>query len=154
MVVVRKAKICDLDRLPNLAIELLSYHNFDDYFSLVDGAWNLLHKFIKRCIYSKNCIVIVADDNGSLVGYCIAEISRRPPVFPNNRIVYIWDVFLEEKYRHRGYGREMIDRISQWSKEKGVDYLELNVHPQNQVGVSAWENMGFVTYLYHKRKKI
>ena len=100
---IRKAKLKDLDILSKMSLSLLKYHQkFDKYFSPSKNADKFLKSFQKKCIYSKNYYLIVSILDGKINGYALAGLSSRPPIFKDRKVGFIYDVYVEEKFRKKG----------------------------------------------------
>lgn len=58
-------------------------------------------------------------------------------------------VFIDEKYRNQGLGKELFDWISQYCKEKGVEALELNTYTGNRKSHKFYTQEDFEIYGFH-----
>lgn len=58
---------------------------------------------------------------------------------------YIFDVFVNEKYRGNGYAGEMIRRLMEYLHKKGIDSADLAVSLSNTSAIRAYEKIGFTT---------
>ena len=56
---------------------------------------------------------------------------------------------VDEAYRRKGLAREMISFIRDYTKEKGIKRLEMNVWDFNQGAIAFYEEAGFTTYRRH-----
>lgn len=75
-------------------------------------------------------------DSGILVGYCITTLS------PENK-GEIDSIYVEEKYRSLGIGKELMKRSLMWMDEKGVKTRKVAVATSNQETISFYESYGF-----------
>lgn len=82
-------------------------------------------------------VVLVKDKKyGNLVAYCVTTIS------PDNQ-GEIDSIYVEEKYRGRGVGEELMKRSLGWLDKNSVQKKTINVSFDNQEVVSFYERFGF-----------
>ena len=48
------------------------------------------------------------------------------------KYAYIQDFVVKETCRNKGIGAELMDASKRWAKERGMDYLQLSVLPENK----------------------
>ena len=158
--IIKKAKIKDIPNLVQLAVELLKYHKrFDSYFSPAKNVKDVYAKFFKRCIYSTTRQLLVTEYDGEIVGYILGEISSRPSTFKIRNIGTINDMFVVEKFRKSGVGKQLLTELLNWIKNKKskypkLNYIELSVHTKNIIGQRAWAKYGFKEFISKQRIKI
>ena len=58
---------------------------------------------------------------------------------------YIFDVYVNEKYRGKGFAGEMICQLMDYLHEKGIDSAQLAVSMTNKSAIRAYEKTGFVS---------
>ncbi|BDZ69915.1 GNAT family N-acetyltransferase [Methanobacterium petrolearium] len=87
---------------------------------------------------NKDMLISLAEDKdlGILVAYCITTISRENEG-------EIDSIYVEEKYRSLGVGRELMKRSLMWMDEKGTKIRKVMVAIGNQEAVSFYEGYGF-----------
>jgi ribosomal protein S18 acetylase RimI-like enzyme len=56
---------------------------------------------------------------------------------------YIYDIEVRPEQRRRGHGRAILDRLAEWSRERGIDSIGLNVFGHNKGAVALYEEAGF-----------
>ena len=157
---IRKAKIKDIPSIAKLAVELLKYHaNFDPYFAPAENAEDIYAKYFKRCIYSPSKQLLVAECDGEIAGYALIEITSRPPVLKVGNMGLVDDIFMVEKFRKKGVGKQLFIGMLDWiNKEKSkyatLDYIELSVNLMDNISQKAWAKYGFKEYMSKQRMKI
>jgi L-amino acid N-acyltransferase YncA len=151
----RKAKLADLDRVTDLAVALQRYHEpFDRGFALRSDAKRGMKRFIKRSLCSKKSLLIVAEENKKIVGYLLATLASRPPIFKQRQYGFVMDAYVSEKYRGKGATKGMLSEAYSWFKKHKVKEAVLTVHTENSLGIRVWEKEGFETVFLRKRKWI
>jgi ribosomal protein S18 acetylase RimI-like enzyme len=152
---IRKAKLKDIQQISDLAVNLLKYHtDFDPYFSLASNAMEIYYKHFRRCVYSKNKLLLVAEEDNKIIGFALGELGYRPPVFAIRKIGFISDVFVDKDFRKSGIGKIFLNELCQWFKKNGLRYIELTVHVKNEIGIKVWTKYGFETYLSRQRVEL
>ena len=152
---IRKAKLKDIKQTADYGVSLLKYHyDFDPYFAPAKNVNDVYLKFFKRCIYSKNRHLLVAEENGKIIGYAIGELGSRPPVFKIRKIGFISDIFVEKEFRKLGIAKQFLLELNKWFKSKKLKHIEMTVHAKNEIAKKAWAKYGFEDYMIKQRVEI
>ena len=77
---------------------------------------------------------IGVEENGKLIAGLIAYMS----VY---KILYVDTVFVDEKYRRQGYGRNLIQEMERQAKEQGVNTIRLDTF--NWQGTGFYKALGY-----------
>lgn len=149
---IRKAKPKDIEQVTEYGVSLLKQHyDFDSYFAPAKNVHEVYQKFFKSCIHAKNRNLLIAEENGKIVGYAVGELGSRPPVFKIRKFGFISDVFVEKKFRKQGISKQFLLELKKWFKSKNLKHIELTVHVKNEVGKKAWGKYGFEDYIIKKK---
>lgn len=152
---IRKAKLSDIEQVVKLSLMMQRYHvAFDSNFALTKNAAEELAPFLKRWLRSRKKLFLVAEEDKKIVGYTLAMLSMRPPIFKHRKYGFITDVFVSAKYRNRGITKGMLEGTYTWLRKHGVKEAVLTVHAMNKLGITVWEKEGFETVFLRKRKLI
>jgi len=152
--IIRKARVADVDRIAKMNLDLLKMHNrFDERFQLKKGALKLLKEHMRKKVYSNNVQIYVAEDQ-DVIGFMVAKIEKNFPAFKESQFGHIGATYVEKKYRKSGLGRKLLDNSIEWLKGKGVKNVALHVHEKNAIGLGAWEKLGFKNYMQMRSRKI
>jgi ribosomal protein S18 acetylase RimI-like enzyme len=57
---------------------------------------------------------------------------------------WIYDVYIDESHRGRGYGRGLMDAVEAQVREAGLARMELHVWVDNDRAISLYRSLGFV----------
>ena len=88
--------------------------------------------------------IYVAKENNNIVGYIIIEIMEK-----NNRkmryrkILEISNLGVEENYRNKGIGTELLNFIKNKALENNCTDLYLTVNEENKNAIKLYEKFGF-----------
>ena len=113
-------------------------------------------EFFAEMLANEDVDIFVAEHEGALVGMVICfidETSQAPFVVPR-RFVHIDDMVVDESFRHRGVGQALLERVHQWTQEKGLAEVELVVWEFNTAARSLYEKLGYRTTWRRMRKKL
>ena len=150
---IRKAKHSDVADICTLWCEFMNFHAaYDPCYTISANGADVFGKFVDEQISSRNALVLVAKDKNGLVGYLLAKIENRPPVFKLRRIGVIYDLAVTEHKRNTGVGTLLYQRSLEWFKKRNITRVELTVATTNPVSTRFWEKQGFVPY-YERRFK-
>jgi ribosomal protein S18 acetylase RimI-like enzyme len=80
--------------------------------------------------------MFVATIDGRLVG--IATEHQQDPYG------HMLGIIVDERYRGRGVGRALLDRLISWAKNEGFAHLSLTVFPHNERALALYRSSGFI----------
>ncbi len=93
---------------------------------------------IKKEIESKNSVCLVAETEGSIEGFIMARA-----VLDEAELL---EFAVREHSRGRGIGRELLSKVLDALKQRGVKVVYLEVRPSNKVAVGLYKSAGFSEY--------
>ncbi len=88
---------------------------------------------------------LVAEANGSVVGYIMCRIERGISSFGPLPVKkgHVVSIAVLPEYRNRGIGSELIRRGIEGMKEYGVSEVFLEVRRSNETAIQVYEQLGF-----------
>jgi ribosomal protein S18 acetylase RimI-like enzyme len=148
---IRKAKHSDVDRVTALWCEFMDFHaGYDPCFTRRKGSVEIFKKYLHEQISSRKALLLVAEDHKDLIGYLLAKIEERPPVFELRRIGFISDTAVTGDIRNKGVGTRLYKESLKWFKKRNVDRVELIVATTNPISTRFWKKLGFKSYTERK----
>ena len=63
-----------------------------------------------------------------------------------NNIIGIFDIYINEQYRSKGYARTLINKILYWAKSKSISYSYLQVMENNVIANKLYQSIGYKAY--------
>jgi ribosomal-protein-alanine N-acetyltransferase len=163
MIVIRKARLKDIDTLISLENELYDNQveylresksqNLDD-FSLKNNSNTLLKQFILTTIRSKNGLVLIAEFDKKIAGYLIIIIKKNIPIFKLEKLAEITDIYIKEEFRGKGIGKKLRDEVLKWCKIKKISSITLDMLPNNIHAKMIYEKWGFDEFLIEMRMRL
>lgn len=152
---IRKANLSDSAKILPLWIQLMELHaNESVIFKPITNYKTKVIEDIKRLINQPTVTIFVAENNNSIVAYCMVTISSRPSIFIKTKKAYIGDTIVSTTMQRQGIGTMLITHIMSWFKEQGIEFVDLQVTKTNEKGKQFWEKCGFKTVNYYMVKDL
>lgn len=96
---------------------------------------------IRETISSKDHIAFVALHDREIVGW----VHAFKAVFLESiSFIEIGGLVVDENYRNKGIGKKLIDRIKEWSLEKGINQVRVRSQVKRKEAHQFYLNNGFV----------
>ncbi|HVP35441.1 MAG TPA: GNAT family N-acetyltransferase [Terriglobales bacterium] len=153
--VIRKATTKDLESIGLLWQEFMDFHKErDPIFARSTEGHEHFKEFIAGHLEKDSSLVLIAEQDGAAIGYCLAMLSKYPPVFEAKEYGTIYDLAVTQKFRRAGIGEKMYKVAEKWFFEHGVHRIELRVAVSNEVSTTFWRKMGFKPHVEVLFKKI
>jgi ribosomal protein S18 acetylase RimI-like enzyme len=147
-IVISELKEEHIEEYANLWIDFMKYHeNFDKYFQVNEKAKENYKTHTKENIESDKWFLLAVFDSGKMIGRGKAEISDYPPIFMYPKFGHLWELHVLEEYRGKDIGKELVKKIMDWFKEKGIVRVELEFVPDNNIGKVFWKSRGFKVFM-------
>ena len=151
----RKATMKDFDNLCRLRSQLA----FDPEDNLTteyaayqpenDSAW------IKRCLKSRNKIILIATDKKKIYAHAIIAITtlskKMKPYYTYHQKALLVHLYVDINHRHQGIGQALLKYTIQYLKEYGVDFIDLECYLYNEKAKNLYNKTGFHDVFVTKR---
>lgn len=140
---IRKAELSDLKQLGALFRQLHELHirlSPDSFRMPFEGYFELeMRSFIE----DENFTVLTEEDNGTLLSYVVLRVyDRERAERTDSRICYIEHFVVGERYRRRGCGTRLFEKVRQFAHYNGCGSIQLGAAAQNSGAVKFYESMG------------
>ena len=147
-IVLRDACKSDLDSIGGLWQEFMDFHKErDPHFARSVDGHERFKEFIAGHIDAETSYVLVAEEDGKVVGYCLSELAKYPPVYENLDYGTVIDLAVTERLRRSGIGEKLYRSAEAWFTDHDVNRIEIRVVVSNDVSTSFWKKMGFNPYV-------
>lgn len=100
-------------------------------------------------IANYRCFGLFKEDH--LIGVSSGWITVR---HYSGKQIEIDNVIIPQAYQSRGYGKQLIELIEQWSKEQGCQTIELNTYVTNARSHKFYFDLGFKILGFHFFKSL
>ncbi|HGN1203086.1 TPA: N-acetyltransferase family protein [Providencia rettgeri] len=101
-------------------------------------------EFIENAIIDDKFYVLVAEFNGEIKGFCIAQqqiADHYSCIVPRN-FGYIFDLVVDPNFRGEKAGQKLLTAMKAWAKSRQLSHLELSVLAQNHKAIKFYEREG------------
>ena len=103
--------------------------------------------YYENFIENEDHIIMFAEIDNKIIGYIYGYLIKQNGILINNTSK-IDAIYVDEEYRGNKVGEELIKKFKDWSKEKKVKTIEIDVCAQNKNNKKLYSNNNF------KEKKI
>ncbi len=145
----------DIPMVVELWKEMMDFHcERDSFFARAAEGHEEFARFARENLGQPDRLLMVAEGDDAIVGFCAAAIMVYPPVFEIKRFGFIQDIVVTEARRGEGVGRELCERVLDWFRRECVTRVELHAATTNEVSLAFWDKMGFAPFIYKMTKMI
>src|SRR5436305_1043519 len=144
--IVRRATPADLALIGRLGALLIEEHyDFDPQRFLASRPETAAGyaSFISTQLEDPDKAVLVADNNGGVIGYAYAAIEGYDYMALRGPAGVLHDVIVAPEHRGRGVGRLLINTTLEFFRSRGVPRVVLSTAERNEAAQRLFESMGF-----------
>lgn len=98
-------------------------------------------KLLPDGLNSKNNFLYSARDNDQRVGFIWFSVRGSE----GNKRAFICDIIVEEPYRGKGYGKQLMLYMEQEAKKLGLNRIGLHVFDFNETAIRLYQSLGYKT---------
>ena len=98
--------------------------------------------------------LVVCTVDGELMGFAHGAIKLAPGYLGGEKFGSITHVFVEDRFRTRGLGRQLVKALEAWLMKQGSRSIELQVLCENAGAISFWRSLGYQDELLQLRRPI
>lgn len=146
--IIRKAVSADLPAIGDLWQEFMDFHKKRDaHFARTIDGHERFKEFISGHMAPETSCVLVAEQDGEAVGYCLATLAKHPPVFENQDYGTVFDLAVTKRCRRNGIGERLFHAAQAWFADHEIHRIEVRVVVANETSTAFWRKMGFNPYV-------
>jgi len=143
-VTVRHAEKRDAGQLGALWLEFLrEQSSFDERVAIAEDALPRWRNDFPLWLDRGSRYILVAEREGSLLGFITAVKSAPPPVFKYAPEAYVEELYVHPRARQNGVGRRLFKEMVAWADRWGARRVRLSVLSMNEAGLVFWRKIGF-----------
>jgi len=140
--IFRPAQPSDLDRLVDLNIRLKRLNEeFDPLLKIREDIPEISKKYLSEAMSSPNSIVVVAEDEGRVVGFLKADIKERIFYKPKTE-GNIVEFYLLPEYRRKGFGAAFLDYAIDLLRER-AEIITAEFPSLNEIATEFYTRLKF-----------
>ena len=127
---IRRAAAGDEAAVARLFTEMFDYHRqHDPVFSLARTGGATYAKWFVQQIGEAGSLALVAEENGAIVGFCLALVKKRTRVHEDRYQTYgeIDDLSVTASCRGHGIGKALVANALEWFRMMGIERVEARV---------------------------
>ncbi len=145
MTKIRPAEPADHAALGRYGASLMRQHHAADprRFILTERPESGYGGFLASQLLNPNCLVLVAELAGEVVGYVFATIEPTSWRDLRGPCGFVHDVYVDERARRQGTGRELLAAAIDWIHSRGQSQIVLWSKPGNASAHRLFAGMGF-----------
>jgi ribosomal protein S18 acetylase RimI-like enzyme len=146
---VRRVAAHDLEAVLDLWEEMMNYHaRLDRRFQPTVDAREAFRETLQQWAADESKRVLVAEQQGNVVGYIIGHLAENPPIFELRHYAHVSDICVMPDCRRRGVGRKLFSALRNWLRGQGLSVVQLSVAGRNTVSQAFWREMGFEDFTH------
>lgn len=145
-ITIRNANIDDYEDLCLIYEELDELHriNHPELF-IKPSDCARAKEYINEVINDNRKGLFVAETESKVVGFaeCYTMNSSSFPVIKKREWTQLDNIAVKKGYENYHIGTLLLEKVLQWTKEKGINRIELKVYSFNTNAISFYSNKGF-----------
>lgn len=144
---VRQATEKDFSLVQALNAALFAEDQANDV--MLDTHWPMsvegVEYYMKSLMDPEKLVLIAEDDQKKPLGYVIAS-SVNKWRYRKVQTGELENMYVIFKWRRRGIGRALIDRVKEWLKNKGMDRIYVSAFVNNSQAISFYRANSFMNW--------
>ncbi len=141
---IRNATSSDLKKLVELQLSLQRHAEKSNpwvWRITEEGKTSIRQKF-EKTLSDSNSRIVVAEIGGGVVGFSQGEVARRTDYSPE-RVGTISLIYVAEKFRRRGIGSHLVEKLCQFFIKEKVEQVTLRFIIGNIEAQRFWSKLNF-----------
>lgn len=144
---IREANTDDIPSIVDLWEEMMNFHiQKSSIYDIKPDARQIYEFYLKKTLKSHESTVIICEIENKIVGYLMAEQSQLPPVYKEDTIGTIVEICITEKYRGRGIGEKLVEKIEKWFISNDIYTIECVISDFNEISKGFWFKSKYKPY--------
>lgn len=147
MVTIRNLTEDDIDGICELWQEFAAMREeMTESKVLNDDASDYFFGYATGLLQRRDALTLVAEEDGQLIGYLVAQKQRRPPIYHHTRVAYLSDAYVVEAARGKGVLSQFIADLKAWCTREGITAIDCQIFEGNKVAQEVYRKLGFSDY--------
>jgi ribosomal protein S18 acetylase RimI-like enzyme len=143
--IIRHATEEDIETVVPMVDKIAALHEVwePDKYARVDEFGEMYRSWLLERTRDKQSVILVAEREGTIVGFLAATIEREIPIYKVGHYGFIHDLWIEPAYRNEGVGRQLVMLAVEQFVELGVKQVRLETAAPNEAARALFEKCGF-----------
>jgi len=148
MIHIRKATTEDLKTILNFNKKLAQkeHGDFDTTVNSEFADTERGQKYFKNSIEGEDSIALIAEVEGAPAGYLVGGIEKVSVYRNIGSMCEVDFMWVDEEYRGKSIGKQLMEEATQWAKEKGVKRMRVIASYSNKKAIEFYKREGFFEY--------
>jgi len=154
---IRKASLKDVNAITEMVIGLADFEgDLDPGFHVLDRTrLEDFRPFIRKGVKgSRKRFVLVAEENGVVVGFIYCTIKKRPSVFTVKETGIIEDILVLPEFRKKGIAKKLVQETIKRFRKAKIKFVCVSALSNNKKALKAYQKLGFKEFKKELRRKI
>ncbi|MEI5906816.1 GNAT family N-acetyltransferase [Bacillus spongiae] len=117
--------------------EVLSHHVHEEGEEPVVKAAKQLKALLPEGVNTPNHYLFNVNHGSKRIGFVWLKVEL------NKKSAFLYEIYLFDEYRGKGFGSQVMNDIEKWLIKKGVNYFKLHVFGSNTGARKLYEELGF-----------
>ena len=117
--------------------------NDPSIFGLRPDADERFHRWIGKLADDPRSMMVVAEEDGRIVGFLPASVEKAPPIYLHNEFAMVHEWWIDPEFQERGVGKALIDRASIELARHGVCQIRICTPERDGDARESFERLGF-----------
>jgi ribosomal protein S18 acetylase RimI-like enzyme len=140
---IRLAKENDVENIASLVVRLKKLNEeFDPLLKVRDDALKRAMDDYHESVNRKDCVVLVCEEKGKMVGVMKAKLRERVYYEPKIEGAIV-DFYVMPEYRRKGLGEDFVNTMSEELKKRGAGLIVAEFPFQNKIASTFYQKLGF-----------
>ena len=156
-VTIRPATPTDLTAVGRLGALLVRVHHDFDPLRFIAPTPRTEHgygSFLGTQLDAPNVIVLVAERDGEVIGYCYAGVEGNDYMSLRGPAGVLYDIVVDPAHRSQGVGRMLLDATLDALKARGAPRVLLSTAEQNAAAQRLFARAGFRRTMIEMTKEL
>jgi len=142
---IRLARVEDISQISELLSEFFVYNAKQQPYNYIAAPEN--EKYPSSVLDSDTGVFFIAEIEKMIIGLIhVEEDSTMPyPSVAPHKFACIIDFFVKPYYRKKNIGHLLSEEAKAWAQSRSLEYIELMVLENNEIGKSFYEGANFIT---------
>ncbi|HVS94561.1 MAG TPA: GNAT family N-acetyltransferase [Mucilaginibacter sp.] len=150
-IVTRRATLADLDTLLDFERGIMEFERpLDSTIKEGDAHYYDLAALIE----SPDAEVIVAEQDGELVGSGYAHIVDSKSYLKHQQHAHLGFMYVKSNHRGQGINQVIMEVLQRWALSRNITEFRLEVYHNNPSAIRAYQKAGFIPLLLEMRMNL
>ncbi|HWP03236.1 MAG TPA: GNAT family N-acetyltransferase [Gemmatimonadaceae bacterium] len=140
---VRRATLRDAEEIAELRIALLLEEVDARAAALRPDARARALELTRGQLADPSQAFFVATVAQRIVGMLRCSVARSSPLLRSHSYCLVTTAYVRPEFRRRGVLSRLVQAVVAWCSQRGLDELRLQCKVDNEIGLAAWQALGF-----------